>query len=76
MTAFTDAVVKICREEFTTCDFVVGFDAQKKNAIPIGGNVGNSVAEKTWPPDGQGHIGNQDPKSSIAKVICIIECRP
>lgn len=75
MTAFTDAVVKICREEFATfhneqrkdtdaafdtcidfvkagrfeahCDFVVGFDAQKKNAITIGGNVGNSVSEKT-----------------------------
>jgi hypothetical protein len=57
------------------CDFVVGFDAQNKNAITIGGNVGNSVAEKTWPLDGQGRIGNQDPRSSIAKVICIIECR-
>jgi hypothetical protein len=56
------------------CDFVIGFDAQHKNAITIGGNVGNSVSQKTWPLNADGHIGDRDPNSPIAKVICIIEC--
>ena len=56
------------------CDFVVEIDRQNRKLITIGGNVGNSVSQKTWPLDGQGRIGNQDPNSSIAKVICIIEC--
>ena len=57
------------------CDFVVEIDRQNRKLITIGGNVGNSVSQKTWPLDGQGRIGNHDPNSSIAKVICIIECR-
>lgn len=56
------------------CDFVVGFDAQKTRAFTIGGNVGNSVKRKEWPLDAQGHIGDRDPQSEIAHVICVIEC--
>jgi len=56
------------------CDFVVGFDPEHKNAITIGGNVGNSVSQKKWPLNAVGHIGNRDPNSAIASVICVIEC--
>jgi hypothetical protein len=56
------------------CDFVVGFDAEHKHAITIGGNVGNSVSQKSWPLNAEGRIGDRDPKSATASVICIIEC--
>jgi hypothetical protein len=57
------------------CDFVVRFDAGNKHAITVGGNVGSSVTEKAWPLDANRRIGNRDPNSSKAGVICIIECR-
>lgn len=53
------------------CDFVVAVDAGK--AVTVGGNVGHSVKKKTWPLNAQGRIGDRDPGSSVAKVICIIE---
>ncbi|HET6161429.1 MAG TPA: DUF2272 domain-containing protein [Dongiaceae bacterium] len=56
------------------CDFVVEIDQQKKNAITIGGNVGNSVSQKAWPLNVAGHIGDHDPNSPVASVICVIEC--
>lgn len=56
------------------CDFVVGFNERKNKAITIGGNVGHSVSQKEWPLDKDGRIGNRDPKSRIANVICVIEC--
>lgn len=56
------------------CDFVVGFDAEHKHAITIGGNVGNSVAQKKWPLRAQGRLGDHDPRSETASVICVIEC--
>ena len=56
------------------CDFVVGFDVERKHAITIGGNVSNSVSQKSWPLNAEGRIGNRDPKSATASVICIIAC--
>jgi hypothetical protein len=56
------------------CDFVVGFDAEHKHAITIGGNVSNSVSQKSWPLNAEGRIGSHDPKSATASVICIIAC--
>jgi len=57
------------------CDYVIGFDAQKQNAITVGGNVSNSVKTKKWPLDGQGRIGRTDPNNASGGVICIIENR-
>lgn len=54
------------------CDFVV--EVTDKAVITIGGNVGNSVTRKTWKRDAQGYIGNTDPLSASATVVCIIEC--
>jgi|GraSoiStandDraft_53_1057289.scaffolds.fasta_scaffold281745_2 hypothetical protein len=57
------------------CDFVIGLNDKKTRAITVGGNVGNSVSQKEWPLDENGRIGDRDPTSKIASVICIIECR-
>ena len=45
-----------------------------KEVITIGGNVGNSVKTKCWPLEKR-KIGNIDPLSPSASVICVIECR-
>lgn len=70
---FIDFVEKKKKHE-AHCDFVVGFDAEHKHAITIGGNVGNSVSQKSWSLSAEGRIDNHDPKSPTASVICIIEC--
>jgi hypothetical protein len=57
------------------CDFIVGFNEAKTKIITIGGNVGNSVKAKSWPLNSKGHVGDRDPTSSVAGVVCIIECR-
>ena len=57
------------------CDFVVGFNEAKTKIITIGGNLGNSVKEKSWPLNSKGRVGDRDPTSSVAGVVCIIECR-
>lgn len=53
------------------CDFVVSISGSKLTTI--GGNVSNSVKRKTWPLS-KGKIGNFDPLSPSAGVICVIEC--
>lgn len=55
------------------CDFVVAADTRR--VITIGGNVKHSVKTKTWPLDAQGRIGDRDPESLVAKVICVIDTR-
>ena len=57
------------------CDVVIGFNDKKTRAITVGGNVGNSVSRKEWPLDENGRIGDRDPTSRDAGVICVIECR-
>ncbi|MEA2873533.1 MAG: hypothetical protein QOH67_3509 [Hyphomicrobiales bacterium] len=54
------------------CDFVIDVDLGGRNVLTTGGNVGNSVGRKNWPLDASGHIGDTDPRSSSAHVICII----
>jgi len=54
------------------CDFVIEIGADFVRTM--GGNVGNSVGRKNWPLNAQGRIGNHDPQSRSANVICIIDC--
>jgi hypothetical protein len=56
------------------CDFVVEVDEANKTVRTIGGNVGNSVGGKNWPLDRNKRIGDHDPRSPSANVICIISC--
>ena len=51
-----------------------GRNRQRFRTLPIGGNVGHSVARKNWPLNAQGRIGDKDPQSPTANVICIIDC--
>ena len=73
-TATFDTVRDFVVEGFfpSHCDFVVeiGDDFVRT----IGGNVGHSVARKNWPLNTQGRIGDKDPQSPTANVICIIDC--
>jgi hypothetical protein len=57
------------------CDFVVAIDAGARTLTTIGGNVSQSVKRKTWPINEQGRIGDHDPESKVARVICVIENR-
>ena len=54
------------------CDVVV--EVRDNEVVTIGGNVSNSVHRKHWPLKNS-RIGNFDPNSSTAAVICVIECR-
>jgi hypothetical protein len=54
------------------CDFVIGVDLARKNVLTTGGNVGNSVGRKNWPLNRANHIGDTDPRSPSAHVICVI----
>ncbi len=55
------------------CDVVT--EVHDKYLMTIGGNVSNSVTRKKWPLDTNGMIGNFDPQSSTAGVICVIDNR-
>ena len=55
------------------CDVVT--EVHEKHVMTIGGNVSNSVTRKKWPLDAGKMIGNHDPLSATAGVICIIENR-
>ena len=65
------------RDDFfpSHCDFVVEIDPAGRFLKTVGGNVGNSVGQKTWPLNAARRIGDKDPRSSASNVICIMDCR-
>jgi hypothetical protein len=53
-------------------DFVVEVKSDK--VVTVGGNVGDSVGRKNWPLDTDHFIGEHDPQTPTASVICIMQC--